>query len=194
MSGKCVTKKDNRKGRGGSPSASRSPVLSKCMGLQLSREKACQEKDAHPFQADTASSEGTQLSQWNPGSIQLPFASSVGTSVQCTTCAAAVATLMLCRHLGGEDPDFTIEMAQQTPGTLGEDSHVKAHIGKFHNLGNKGMMLERLGRSKAKVTFARSETRKASNTSRATLDVKRLWRHFHRSETESYHMPTQFHS
>lgn len=117
-----------------------------------------------------------------------------GTSVQCTTCTAAVATLMLCRYLGGEDPDFTIEMAQQTPGTLGEDSHVKAHIGKFHNLGNKGLMLELLGRSKAKVTFARSETRKASNTSRATLDVKRLWRHFHKSKTESYHMPARFHS
>lgn len=33
----------------------------------LSREKACQEKDACSFQADATSSEGTQLSEWNPG-------------------------------------------------------------------------------------------------------------------------------
>lgn len=50
-----------------------------------------------------------------------------GTSVQYTICTAAVATSMLCRHLGGEDLDFTIEMAQQTSRTLGEDSHGKAH-------------------------------------------------------------------
>lgn len=58
-------------------------------------------------------------------------------------------------------------------------------IMKFHNLGDKGMILELLGRSKTKVTFAGSETRKASNTSIATLEVKRLWSHFHRSKTES---------
>lgn len=129
MSGKCVTKKDDRKGRGGSPSASRSLVLGKCTGLQRAEQRKRHAKKKMP-----APSKLTQLQAkaHSPVSgIQVQFSCHLppqwGTSVQCTTCTAAVATLMLCRHLGGEDPDFTIEMAQQTPGTLGEDSHVKAH-------------------------------------------------------------------
>lgn len=117
MSGKCATKK----GRGGSPSASRSPVLAGCTGLQPAEQRKGVPAPSKQMQLQVKAHSSVS-------GIQVRFSyHQWGTSVQYTICTAAVATSMLCRHLGGEDLDFTIEMAQQTSRTLGEDSHGKAH-------------------------------------------------------------------
>jgi hypothetical protein len=66
------------------------------------------------------------------------------------------------------------------------------HTMKFHNFGDKGILLQLLKRNKSskKVTCTESEIRKASDFSTATLTMKP----FPQKIKQSYHMTWKFHS
>lgn len=169
MSGKCATKK----GRGGSTSASRSPVLARCTGLQPAEQRKGVPRERCQPLPSRCSFKWRHTAQWVESRWDL---ATISGAPLCSTQFAQLQWQPQC-YVGIEEARTWISQLKwpsKHPEHWVKTATARLIIMKFHNLGDKGMILELLGRSKTKVTFAGSETRKASNTSIATLEVKRL--------------------